>query len=90
MCGFWGAGHISIDNAVETCIRVFLSRPPSNSGVAVTRKVLSDIENNFPGLLALLWNRAGDRLIGLEDADIEHYHRIRNKLYDDGTGLTVV
>lgn len=80
---------ISIDNAVETCIRVFLSLPPSKSGVTVTRKELADIENSFPGLLALLWNRAGDRLTGLDDADIEHYHRIRNKLYHDGTGLSV-
>lgn len=27
--------------------------------------------------------------MGLDDADIEHYHRIRNQLYHDGTGLSV-
>lgn len=36
-------------------------------------------------------NRAGrmEQITGIDDADIEHYHRIRNKLYHDGTGLSV-
>lgn len=80
---------ISIDNAVETSIRVFLSLPASKSGVKISKKELTEVENSFPGLLELLWNRVGDRLTGLDDADIEHYHRIRNKLYHDGTGLNV-
>ena len=80
---------ISIDNAVETSIRVYLSLPSSKSGIHVSKKELTDAENSFPALLTLLWNRAGDRLVGLDEADIEHYHRIRNKLYHDGTGLSV-
>ena len=28
-------------------------------------------------------------MTGIDEADIEHYHRIRNKLYHDGTGLSV-
>jgi hypothetical protein len=47
------------------------------------------VENSFPGLIALLWQHAADRLTGIDDADIEHYQRIRNKLYHDGTGLSV-
>lgn len=80
---------ISIDNAVETCVRTFLSLPKSKSGTSVPRKDLDDVENSFPGLLALLWKHAGVRLTGIDEADIEHYHRIRNKLYHDGTGLSV-
>jgi len=80
---------ISIDNAVETMIRTFLSLPENKSGVQVSKKDLKDAENSFPKLLALLWQHAGQRLTGIDDSDIEHYHRIRNKLYHDGTGLSV-
>ncbi|MDF1754672.1 MAG: hypothetical protein P1U89_17945 [Verrucomicrobiales bacterium] len=80
---------ISIDNSVETSIRTFLSLPKSKSGVSVKRKDLEGAENSFPRLLALLWQNAGSRLTGVDEADIEHYHRIRNKLYHDGTGLSV-
>jgi hypothetical protein len=80
---------ISIDNSVETTIRTFLSLPPSKSRIKVARKDLDAVENSFPGLLTLLWSNAGGRLTGIDEADIEHYHRIRNKLYHDGTGLSV-
>lgn len=80
---------ISIDNSVETSIRVFLALPHSKSGIRVSKKELLEVENSFPGLLNLLWSRAGDRLVGLDETDVEHYHRIRNKLYHDGTGLSV-
>ena len=80
---------ISVDNAVETSIRTFLSLPQAKSGIKVKRKDLEDVENSFPGLLHLLWQRAGNRLPGIDEADIEHYHRIRNTLYHNGTGLSV-
>ena len=80
---------ISIDNAVETCIRNFLSLPISKSGIRITKGELDAIENSFPGLTALLWSRAGGRLTGIDEVDVEHYHRLRNKLYHDGTGLSV-
>ena len=80
---------ISIDSSVETSIRTFLSLPKSKSGISIKRKDLDAVENSFPGLLALLWGAAGNRLTGIDEADIEHYHRIRNKLYHDGTGLSV-
>jgi hypothetical protein len=80
---------ISIDNSVETSIRSFLSLPQSKSGVKVPRKDIEAVENSFPGLTGLLWQHAGARLVGIDEADIEHYHRIRNKLYHDGTGLSV-
>ena len=80
---------ISVDNSVETSIRTFLSLPQSKSGIKVPRKDIDAVENSFPGLLNLLWQHAGVRLAGIDEADIEHYHRIRNKLYHDGTGLSV-
>ena len=80
---------ISIDNSVETSIRTFLSLPTSKSGIKIPRKDIEAVENSFPGLLGLLWQHAGNRLTGIDEADIEHYHRIRNKLYHDGTGLSV-
>lgn len=80
---------ISIDNAVETMIRTFLFLPKGKSGISVTRKEFEEAESSFPKLLALLWSHAGTRLTGVDDSDIEHYHRIRNKLYHDGTGLSV-
>jgi hypothetical protein len=80
---------ISIDNSVETSVRTFLSLPLSKSGIKVPRKDVDAVENSFPGLIGLLWQHAVSRLTGIDDADIEHYHRIRNKLYHDGTGLSV-
>jgi hypothetical protein len=80
---------ISIDNSVETSIRTFLALPSSKSGIKVPRKDVDAVENSFPALLGLLWEHAGGRLTGIDEADIEHYHRIRNKLYHDGTGLSV-
>src|SRR5262245_42659098 len=74
---------ISIDNSVETSIRTFLSLPAGKSGVKVTRKEIDAVENSFPGLLGLLWQYASNRLTGIDETDIEHYHRIRNKLYHD-------
>lgn len=80
---------ISIDNSVETSIRTFLALPQSKSGIKVPRNDLKDLENSFPGLLTLLWKHASKRLTGIDEADIEHYHRIRNTLYHNGTGLSV-
>ena len=80
---------ISIDNAVERSVRTFLSLPKAKSGIKVPRKDYEAVENSFPGLLSLLWQHASTRLTGIDEADIEHYHCIRNKLYHDGTGLSV-
>jgi hypothetical protein len=80
---------ISIDNCVEVCIRTFLSLPISKSSVNVPRAEIEAAANSFPKLLGLLFTHAPDRLSGLDADDIEHYHRIRNTLYHDGTGLSV-
>lgn len=80
---------ISIDNGVETMIRTYLSLPKSKSGVKVDRKELDEAGNSFPKLLALLEKYATAKLTGIDATDIEYYHRIRNTLYHEGTGLSV-
>jgi hypothetical protein len=80
---------ISIDSCVETCIRIFLSLPPAKSGVKVPRTELDAAANSFPKLVELLFGHVGGRLTGLDPYDFEHYHRIRNRLYHEGTGLSV-
>lgn len=80
---------ISIDNAIEIAARTFLQLPSERSGVKVATRDLKEVENSFPGLISLLWKNASAQLIGIEATDVEHYHRIRNKLYHDGTGLSV-
>lgn len=80
---------ISVDNSVETSIRTFLSLPEKISGVNFQRKEVEEAGNSFPNMVDLLFNKARPKLAGLDDGDIEHYHRIRNQLYHNGTGLGV-
>lgn len=80
---------ISVDNSVETSIRTFLSLPERISGVKFQRKDVEEAGNSFPKMVDLLFSNARQRLAGLDDGDIEHYHRIRNQLYHNGTGLGV-
>ena len=81
---------ISIDNSVEISIRTFLSLPNRFfKNNRPSRKEFENASNSFPCLLDLLVKYAGDKFVGLDPMDIEFYHRIRNKLYHDGTGLSV-
>lgn len=80
---------ISIDNSVETSIRTFLSLPEKISGVKFQRREVEEAGNSFPKMVDLLFSKARPKLTGLDDGDIEHYHRIRNQLYHNGTGLGV-
>lgn len=80
---------ISIDNCLETLVRTFLSLPGGRSGVRVPRRDVEAAEHSFPKLVDLLFEHAEARLMGIDPYDIEHYHRIRNRLYHEGTGLSV-
>lgn len=80
---------ISIDNCVEVCLRAFLSLPTFKSNVRVSRAEVEAASNSFPKLLDLLFTHAPKKVSGLDPGDIEHYHRIRNTLYHEGTGLSV-
>jgi hypothetical protein len=80
---------VSIDNCVETCVRTFLGLPATKSGVKVPHADLEAAANSFPRLVDLLFKHAASRLSGVDPGDVEHYHRIRNRLYHEGTGLSV-
>lgn len=81
---------ISIDNAVEIITKTYLSLPKQFFGFDnPSRKELLDCNNSFTQYLLLLFKYADKKLIGIDPGDIEHYHRIRNTLYHDGTGLAV-
>ena len=56
--------------------------------MSVPRKDIDAVENSFPGLTELLWKHTKNKRTTI-GADVEHYHRIRNKLYHDGNGLSV-
>ena len=81
---------ISIDNSVEIAIRTFLGLPARYfQGNKPSRKEVESATNSFPSLLDLLMKYAANRLVGIDPMDIEFYHRLRNKLYHDGTGHAV-
>jgi len=80
---------ISIDNSVETSIRTFLSLPEKISKIKFRRNDVDEAGISFPKMVELLFSEARFKLAGLDEGDIEHYHRIRNQLYHNGTGLGV-
>lgn len=80
---------ILIDNAVELAIKTYLGLPRRATGIALSRKRLSEISDSFPDLLDALEEHAPETVSGLDLADIEWYHRLRNQLYHGGVGLTV-
>ena len=80
---------ISIDNSVETAIRTFIFMPFSLSKVKFSFKEKEEIGNSFPKMVNLLSEKASSKISGIELSDIEFYHRLRNQLYHDGTGLSV-
>lgn len=80
-------GYISIDNATELAIKIYLSNNRRQFGMSL--KDLNKYKTNFPGLLDGLQKHALDK-VTLEDLDeIEQYHMIRNTLYHNGAFITV-
>lgn len=81
---------ISIDNSVEIATKTYLSLPKQFFEIEKpSKKELDDCNNSFTCFLSLLFKYTENKLIGINPGDIEHYHRIRNTLYHDGTGLAV-
>lgn len=81
---------ISVDNAVELMLRVFLSipreqgdRPRLNSGE------VDRISESFPTLLQTCVKLSPSSFESLDLSEIEYHHRLRNKLYHQGMGLGV-
>lgn len=80
---------ILIDNAVEVMAKTFLSLPKRITGVNIPRKELDGIFESFPAVISCLEKNSGDRLNHIDLGEIEWHHGLRNKLYHDGSGLTV-
>jgi hypothetical protein len=80
---------ISIDNAVELIIKVYLGLPQRATGIHVPRKELEETTNSFPSLLNALEKFAPSKISGVDLAEIEWFHRLRNELYHQGNGITV-
>jgi hypothetical protein len=80
---------ISIDNSVETSIKIFLSMPKSKSGINVPRAEVKEAEESFPKMVEVLFKHAEQKLSGVDAGDIEFYHRLRSQLYHNGPSLSV-
>lgn len=81
---------ISLDNAVELMIKTYLGLPKRVTGLrGIGRSELEEAQQSFPKLLDLLEKYCSDRIRGIELADIEWYHRLRNQLYHSANGITV-
>lgn len=80
---------IMIDNAVELMISTYLSLPKSVTNLQIGMKTQQDIFNSFPKMLETLNNHASDKLNNINLGHVEWYHRLRNRLYHDGNGVTV-
>lgn len=80
---------ILIDNAAELIMQTFLTLPERVTGLRLSRKQRDEYCHNFPSLLDGIEAHAQDRIIGLNLAEFEWFHRLRNELYHQGNGLTV-
>lgn len=80
---------ISVDNAVELMIKVFLGLPKREVGYKIPRRELNQIFSSFPDLLDGLEQYASAKIIGISLSDLEWFHRIRNRLYHEGYGITI-
>lgn len=78
---------ISIDNAVETTIKSYLSL--NRRSLGIDHEVLNKSTRNFPKMLNLLLSNCSDKISSEELDAIEMFHKIRNSLYHQGTGITV-
>lgn len=80
---------ILVDNAVEVIAKTFLSLPKRITSVNIPRKELEGIFESFPAVISCLEKNSGERLNHIDLGEIEWHHGLRNKLYHDGSGLTV-
>ncbi|MHA1694959.1 MAG: hypothetical protein ACTSVV_14740 [Promethearchaeota archaeon] len=78
---------ISIDNAVELMIKIFLSLNKRNLNIEY--KEYKNAIQNFPLMLDLLNKYVSDIISPSYLDEIELLHRIRNHLYHSGIGITI-
>jgi uncharacterized protein YutE (UPF0331/DUF86 family) len=81
---------ISIDNAVELTIKTYLGLPKRiRKSDGPSREKLQEAGGSFPDLLNLLEGYSSEQQKDIELGEIEWYHRLRNTLYHEGSGITV-
>jgi len=82
---------ISVDVAVESMIKSYLTMPSSVRGTKhVSREEYEKITKSFHSLLiGLIAHVPNKKLYTTEISEIEWYHKIRNELYHSGTDVTV-
>ncbi len=81
---------ISIDNAVELCIKTYLGLPRRiREAVGPPRRRLQEAAFSFPDLLDLLEEFASEKVAEIDLGEVEWFHRLRNTLYHEGNGITV-
>jgi hypothetical protein len=85
----WRASLLLIDNAVEVTAKTFLTLPKRVTGLKITKSEREAAFATFPETLTCLEKNGGDRTKHLALGDIEWFHSLRNRLYHEGTGLTV-
>lgn len=81
---------IAIDNAVELMLSVYFTLPKRANGLSMSRKDQEETRDSWPRLLEASETHIAEAFEGISLADIEFYHRLRNQLYHQGNGLTVV
>lgn len=79
-----------LDVGVETLFRTFLLLPVK---VTKTKWSFADrkraAEGSFHDVVEGIENAAADRLKGINLVRVEYYHGVRNKLYHEGSGITI-
>jgi hypothetical protein len=70
--------------------KVYLGLPRRVIGFQIGREKYRDMSESFPKLFDALEEYAADKLDGIDLSQNEWYHRLRNELYHQGNGLTVV
>lgn len=79
---------ICIDNAVELMIKSYLALNKRSLGIEY--KEYKKGNESFPRMLNLLQKYSNDK-ISLDELDkIEYFHVIRNNLYHQGSGISVI
>lgn len=80
---------ILIDAAVELIIKTYLCLPKRITTISLSKQQYNQISDNFTLLLNTLEDKAQEKLTGMNLGEIEYYHRLRNRLYHEGIGLTI-
>jgi hypothetical protein len=81
---------ISIDNAVEIAIKTYLGLPKRiRKSTGPSRKKLQEAGASFPDLINLFEQFSSEQNKDINLGEIEWYHRLRNTLYHEGSGITV-